>query len=143
MRRGKDVFDKVYYSDEAWFHLSGHVNFQNNRYWTRENPHGFEETSLHSQKIGVWCGISRKKIIGPIFFDAIVNSQVYQDILMRLIAMLDEDERFIWFQQDGAESGDYPRDCSDHPRNAEKSDCDGHDCAFTFTERTFSHFCEQ
>jgi len=48
---------------------------------------------------------------------------VYQDILMQFIAMLDEDERFIWFQQDGAESGDYPRDCSNHPRNAEKSDC--------------------
>jgi hypothetical protein len=29
----------VFYTDEAWFHLSGYVTSQNNRYWRAENPH--------------------------------------------------------------------------------------------------------
>lgn len=99
---GQDVFDRVYFSDEAWFHLSGYVNSQNNRYWSSENPNQFEETSLHPQKIGVWCAMSRKKIIGPIFFSGTINSAAYQEIITQFISLLDADERHIWFQQDGA-----------------------------------------
>jgi len=36
-----DLLDLFQYlmSDEAWFHLSGHINSQNTRYWAVENPH--------------------------------------------------------------------------------------------------------
>ena len=30
-------------SDEAWFRLSGHVNSQNTRCWSSENPHVIHE----------------------------------------------------------------------------------------------------
>jgi hypothetical protein len=62
------VLDQVFFTDKAWFHLSGYVNSQNYRTWRTENPHNYTETPLHPQKIGVWCAISRRRIIGPLFF---------------------------------------------------------------------------
>jgi hypothetical protein len=44
---GTDILDKVFYSDEAWFHLSGYVNRQNSRIWGGENPYTFHERPLH------------------------------------------------------------------------------------------------
>ncbi|PSN34039.1 hypothetical protein C0J52_17497 [Blattella germanica] len=41
-------------SDEAWFHLTGHVNSQNTRYWSTNNPYVIHEEPLHDSKIGVW-----------------------------------------------------------------------------------------
>jgi hypothetical protein len=72
-------------SDEAWFHLSGHVNSQNTRYWEAENPRLLHEQPLHNQKIGVWCAVSGTRIIGPIFFDSTVNTEVYMNILMNSV----------------------------------------------------------
>ncbi len=94
--------DHVYYSDEAWFHLTGYVNAQNNRYWSGENPRLFTETSLHPQKIGVWCAISRARIIGPIFFEGVVTGEVYRNIIEQFISLLEPDDAYCWFQQDGA-----------------------------------------
>jgi hypothetical protein len=53
---------------EAWFHLSGYINAQNNRYWSSINPRQVFEVPLHDQKIGVWCAITASRIVGPIFF---------------------------------------------------------------------------
>jgi len=44
------VSDQVFFTDEAWFHLSGYVNSQNHRTWGTENPHNYTETALHPQK---------------------------------------------------------------------------------------------
>jgi hypothetical protein len=43
----------TFFTDEAWFHLSGHINAQNNRYWSSINPKQTFEVPLHDQKIGV------------------------------------------------------------------------------------------
>jgi hypothetical protein len=29
----------TFFFDEAWFHLQGYTNMQNNRYWNSQNPH--------------------------------------------------------------------------------------------------------
>ena len=63
------LLDVTFFTDEARFHLSGYVNSQNKRIWRAENPHTVPEEPLHSQKIGMWCGVSRRRIIGPIFFN--------------------------------------------------------------------------
>lgn len=90
-------------SDEAWFHLSGYVNGQNSRYWASENPHLIHEVPLHDQKIGVWCAVLASRVIGPIFFDTTVNTDVYLTILDDFAQQLTEEEReYCFFQQDGA-----------------------------------------
>ncbi len=102
VRNTRTVLDYVYFSDEAWFHLDGFVNAQNYRVWSAENPHCFRTTSLHPLKIGVWAAISRKRIIGPIFFSSTITGEVYRDIVHQFIALLNPDERDIVFQQDNA-----------------------------------------
>ena len=34
-----------FFTDEAWFHLSGYVNSQNTRIWAAENPHSVHKKS--------------------------------------------------------------------------------------------------
>ncbi|KAJ8955708.1 hypothetical protein NQ318_008580 [Aromia moschata] len=42
----------ILFSDEATFFLNGHVNRQNTRYWSQENPHWMQEYhTQHPQKI--------------------------------------------------------------------------------------------
>jgi hypothetical protein len=41
------------FKDEAWFHFSGYVNSQNNRYWSGENPTLIHEVPLHDVKVDV------------------------------------------------------------------------------------------
>jgi hypothetical protein len=74
-----------FFSDEAWFHLSGYVNSQNSRFRSSENPTLFPEVPLYSQKIGCWCAISHKRIVGPLFFSETVTAEKYQDIVMQFI----------------------------------------------------------
>jgi len=44
------VLDQVFFTDEAWFHLSGYVNSQNYQTWRTEKPPNYTETTLHPQK---------------------------------------------------------------------------------------------
>ena len=56
-------------------------------------------------QIGVWCGMSRRRIIGPIFFDATVTKAAYMEIFNTFVNQLDDEELSIgYFQQDGATS---------------------------------------
>ena len=59
----------------------------------------------HSEKIGVWCGMSRRRIISPIFFDATITTAAYMEIFNTFVNQLDDEERSTgYFQQDGATS---------------------------------------
>jgi len=79
------------------------VNSQNTRIWTTEHPHEIHEFPLHSEKTGVWCAISRRRIIGPIFFHETSNTARYLEIFNEFVDQLDDDElRNGYFQQDGA-----------------------------------------
>jgi hypothetical protein len=71
------ILDYTWFSDEAWFHLSGYVNSQNTRLWGSENPHALFEVPFHFQKVGVFFALSQRRIIGSMFFDTTVTSQVY------------------------------------------------------------------
>ncbi|KAJ8935757.1 hypothetical protein NQ318_000230 [Aromia moschata] len=53
----------ILFSDEATFFVNGHVNRQNTRYWSQENPHWMQEYhTQHPQKVNVWAGIVRNRI---------------------------------------------------------------------------------
>ena len=92
----------MFFTDKAWFHLSGYVNSQNYRTWRTGNPHNYTETALHPQKIGVWCAISRRRIIAPLFFETTINAEAYQELIQQFIALLQVDERNCWFHQGSA-----------------------------------------
>lgn len=101
--RNDDMLDITFFSDEAWFHLSGYVNSQNFRIWSAENPHVFHETQLHPIKIGVWIAMSRRRIVGPIFFEETITARRYRAILEDFVNELHDDElRTGYFQHDNA-----------------------------------------
>ncbi|GFW40613.1 uncharacterized protein TNCV_4824491 [Trichonephila clavipes] len=55
-------------SDEAHLWFNGYVNKQNCRIWSEANPQVYVETSLHPEKLTVWCALWAGGIIGPYFF---------------------------------------------------------------------------
>jgi hypothetical protein len=94
--------DTCFFTDEAWFHLSGYVNSQNCRFWSTENPHIIHELPLHSAKLGVWAAMNAERVF-VCFFETTVNSEVYCGFVDKLIETLTEDElNRGWFQQDNA-----------------------------------------
>lgn len=77
-----NLLEKTFFTDEAWFHLNGYVNSQNMRLWSSEKPNFIEETPLHPQKLGVWAAISRRRIVGPYFFE---GKSLSKDFICRKI----------------------------------------------------------
>lgn len=103
---------KVWFSDEAHFHLNGLVNRQNYRFWGSENPHlDPQEKPLHSPKVTAWCALSEKGIIGPYWFEdddgrtTTVNQFNYQEVIGKFQQELRSNRlgaTTAWFMQDGA-----------------------------------------
>lgn len=105
LQTGEIDVKKIWFSDEAYFTLDGHLNKQNYRYWGRERPEITVVRSLHPKKFLVWCAISSHGVFGPIFIDGTLSAANYRKFL---------DEEFIpflhghdlvqghWFMQDGA-----------------------------------------
>ena len=92
------------------FWLNGFVNKQNMLYWSDSNPHVLHESSLHPDKITVWCSLWAGGVIAPYFFRddqnryVTMNGNSYRSMITeyfwpQLDAMYLEDMRF---QQDGA-----------------------------------------
>ncbi|GFV17267.1 uncharacterized protein TNCV_5103301 [Trichonephila clavipes] len=52
-----DFHKRILLSDEAHFWLKGYVNKQNCRVWSEANPQVYVETSLHPEKLTVWCAL--------------------------------------------------------------------------------------
>ena len=80
------------------------MNSQNSRVWSTENPHALFQKPLNDQKVGVWCALSRRRIIGPIFCENTITSERYiHNILEPFFDQLTEQEKQQGrFQQDGA-----------------------------------------
>jgi hypothetical protein len=98
-------------SDEANFFLSGYMNKENFRYWSRENPRLLHEKPQTSQKVVVSCAIGMCGIMGRCCFEddtgraVTVNADGYCKMLQNfLIPELRAKQLMdiIWFQQDGA-----------------------------------------
>jgi hypothetical protein len=97
--------------DYTWFHLSDYVNYQNTRSWGSKNPHALFEELLHSQKVDVFYALSQRRIIGPMFFDTTVTSQVYIELFGEFVNQLDDQELTLgYYQQDGDHKPHFWRD---------------------------------
>jgi len=64
-----DFLDNVWFSEEAHFLLSGHVNSKNNVFCGSTPPEHCLQRSLHSVKCTAWVAICKHGIIGPFWFE--------------------------------------------------------------------------
>ena len=46
---------KIWFTDEAHFHLEGYVNKQNMRYWSQENPHVSRKAASPGKSDSLGC----------------------------------------------------------------------------------------
>uniref|UniRef100_A0AC34FPT4 DUF4817 domain-containing protein n=1 Tax=Panagrolaimus sp. ES5 TaxID=591445 RepID=A0AC34FPT4_9BILA len=81
-----DHLERIWWSDEANFHVNGAVNKQDFRYWSPTNPIFHAEKPLHSPKVTVWAAISANGVVE--FFIPEMQNRPYFDTML--------------FQQDGA-----------------------------------------
>jgi hypothetical protein len=94
--------ERIVLSDEATFHISGHVHRHNIRIWGHEHPHAIAEHEHDNPKINVWCGLAHDRVIGPFFLaERTVTSTTYLDML-ELFAVPQIGGNNVIFQQDGA-----------------------------------------
>lgn len=103
----QDINRHIIFSDEAIFHLSGHVNKHNSRYWSDTNPFWVEETSQVDPRVMVWCAMHDDTIIGPYFFEGSVTGHTYVHMLQEVLNPYLENMPLsnyndVYFQQDGA-----------------------------------------
>jgi hypothetical protein len=99
---GELFLERKVFSDEATFHISGHVHRHSIRIWDHEYPHAIAEHKRHSPKINVWCWLAHDRVIGPFFFaECTVTSTTYLDML-ELFAVPQIGGNNVIFQQDGA-----------------------------------------
>ena len=84
--RSKSFAANLLMTDEANFTLDGVVNKQNCRIWGTEIPCASAVKEQYPPHVTVWCGISKRAIIGPYFFEqsgrpATVTSARYRAML--------------------------------------------------------------
>ena len=102
----------ILFSDEGNFHISGHVNRQNMRFWGETNPHETIEGPKSKEKVIAWVGLSYEcGVIGPFFFedtegksDTVKTANYLEMIKKKVIPALKRRDRYTTcvFQQDGA-----------------------------------------
>ena len=107
-----DFLDNVWFSDEAHFLLSGHVNSKNNIFWGSTSPEHCLQRPLHSLKCTAWVAISKHGIIGPFWFEddneqcVTINTERYVQVLGKFWTALGRRREVVrvlqWFQQDDA-----------------------------------------
>lgn len=99
-----EYLQKVMFSDECTFFVSGHVNRHNVRIWGTENPRSTREHIRGSPKVNVWCALMHNKVIGPFFFaENTITGISYCDMIQEyLLPQVEEMQPAILFQQDGA-----------------------------------------
>ncbi|GBM18525.1 hypothetical protein AVEN_38107-1 [Araneus ventricosus] len=98
--------DRLIFSDESTFHISGKVNRYNSRIWGTEKPSTVIKHESDSAKVNVFCAISSRKLYGPFLFsERSVTSNVYLDMLV-IKCYLDMLEVWLMSQLD-SDSTDY------------------------------------
>jgi hypothetical protein len=55
-------------------------------------------------KVGVWCAVSARRIVEPVFFKRTINFERYVQVVLRqfFTVLTEEGKLYGWFQQDSA-----------------------------------------
>ena len=94
----------VCFTDECTFHMVSKHNKQIHRHWATENPNIVVQCrTQYPQKVNVWTGILKNKIVGPIFIEGNLNSEKYLELLQneiaeKIVQIAGEDQ--IWYLHD-------------------------------------------
>ena len=71
------TLEYIWFTDEAYFHLTGDINRQNVRFWGTQHSHQIHESTLHAQKVLVCCAVSAQGLIGSFMFNDSVTGENY------------------------------------------------------------------
>ena len=69
LENDENFLENIWFSDEAHFLLSGHVNSKNNIFWGSKVPEEVLQRPLHSVKCTAWVAMSKHGIIVPFWFE--------------------------------------------------------------------------
>ena len=97
--------NKIWFSDEAYFSLDGHLNKQNYRFWGKQRPEISIVRNLHPKKVLVWAAISAQGVEGPYFLGSSVTADRYTMMLEEQFFPFVQSKNMVdgyWFMQDGA-----------------------------------------
>lgn len=100
--------ENVIWTDESTFTNCGIFNRNNEHIWSINNPRQFREIRPQVRfSLNVWAGIYKNRILGPHFFNGILNGETYQQFLTSTFEdYLDDlplaNYNSVWFQHDGA-----------------------------------------
>ena len=113
IRQNPQFLDKIVWTDEACFKLSGHVSRHNCVYWYDTNPHLTVTTEMNQPGVTVWAGLSCSGVLGPVT-EGTLNGDMYLEILRKVLPTIQAMPNFsdVIFQQDGA-----PPHFATHVRN--------------------------
>lgn len=98
----------VLFTDESTFHNNGLVNRHNFHYYDTENRHTFRTIDRQQRwSVNVWGGIIGDFVIGPHFFEGILNGRTFFNFLEQEFSVLLDDvpidiRRKMMVQMDGA-----------------------------------------
>lgn len=103
MEKDEAFFSRLIFSNEAIFHLSGHVNCHV-WIWGTEHPHETAEHQRDSLKVNVFCAVSNDRVCGPFFFEHnTVTGRTYLEMLrIWLFPLLQAHSHDFVFLQDEA-----------------------------------------
>ena len=83
--------------DECQFFRQGIINTHNTHYCSLGNPHLiWSNRHQVSCSVNLWCGILKSTLTGPIYFDGLLTSESYSEILSGLLADFLEGEVSLW-----------------------------------------------
>jgi hypothetical protein len=68
----------ILFSDEAWYHLQGYINMQNNCDWSSQNPHLTHEVLFAPVIVVVWCAVNARRIVIHVFLmKRLISKDIY------------------------------------------------------------------
>ncbi len=94
------ILDYIFFSNEAWFHLSGYIYTHNyGVWWSSMNLHIYQEASFYSLNVGVWCAMSCQWIVGQSSLTSTITTETCRWIITDFSALLEHCKINTWFQQ--------------------------------------------
>ena len=104
-RNDPSPIDRIFWTNEATFKLSGMPHRYNTYFWSEENPHILMEKPLNTPGITVFAGMWSHGIVGPYFHYDYVNGESYLRMLTEEVVLCLQNhpvhDNMIWMQ-DGA-----------------------------------------